>query len=273
MNKFYIRLLREFFFAGFGGFIILWVSILTYSHFFGDNSHNILLSFSSFMDSLRTLVAYWNSYDLWGPNSMNYYMGPLLNGVMSPVTITIVWIFISIFLLFVLKGHKINKLYFANFIFSFIIIGWLLLDLRWQLELWTRLMDTHGQYSKLEGSQKATNLDFNILQSSQKVLMELPKKPVRLFIIEKGKTQIYERYFSRRLMYYLLPHRVSVASPNIFKIANFDNDDFILFLNGVSVMQYYNVLQNNLVANTNLYLKSHSHIPAVGTLFRVSEDN
>lgn len=85
-------------------------------------------------------------------------------------------------------------------------IAWLVLDGKWQVDLWRQLEDTKYLFAgKSHHEQHLAASDVDIYVYAKKLREKvLPKEPARIFIFSEA----HRSYWRVKLMYYLLPHNV-----------------------------------------------------------------
>jgi hypothetical protein len=83
------------------------------------------------------------------------------------------------------------------------LLGWLLLDLRWQWELNQRLGQTVARFAGKEMTERRlADLDGDFYRFLLEVRRRLPEKPVRLFIVSNDPSG----FLAGRARYHLSPH-------------------------------------------------------------------
>ena len=222
------------------------------------------------METLKIVIHDWHIHEPWNWRSIDHHKGASHIVLLSPVPMTVLWILLSIMILITIKGTKTKRTITYGLI-TFILTGWLILDIRWQWELMARVRESYDQFGNIGIGDKATSIDIRILKASKNILLNLPKEPIRIFIVNRNQTASYSKYFSYRLFYYLLPHRASVASPEILDSANLVENDFVFFPIG-SGPGLLNPKTRNIADNTgNLSLIFQYNFPGAGSLYRISK--
>ncbi len=235
------------------------------------NTFTLHLPSPNLIETLKILFQAWRTHYPWNWRSIDYHKDASNIIPLSPVPLTVLWILLSttIFLPTIKRRAKRTIIYG---LFTFIIIGWLILDIHWQWELIARGKESYVQYGHRGTGDKATSMDRNILQASKDLLLHLPKSPIRLFIIN-NKNPDYSKYFAYRLFYYLLPHRASVASPELLDSANLDENDFVFYPVGTIPGILKPKIRKYSDSNDKLSLILHYNLPGAGMLYRVLKGN
>lgn len=222
------------------------------------------------METLKILFHDWHTHEPWNGSSVNYHRGGSRIVLLSPVPMTVIWILLSVMIIITIKRTRTKRTITYGLI-TFILTGWLILDIRWQWELIARGNESYEQFGNLDIGDKATSMDMKTLKASKNLLLYLPRKPIRLFIINRNQSSIYSRYISYRLFYHLLPHRASVAGPELLDSANLVENDFVLFLldSGPGLLK---PKIRKFSGNTdNLSLIFQDNFPGAGSLYRISK--
>jgi hypothetical protein len=101
------------------------------------------------------------------------------------------------------------------------LLGWLLLDLRWQWELSGRLDQTVERFAHQDATgRRLADLDGDLYRFLLDVRQHLPKQPVRLFIVSADPGG----FLAGRARYHLLPHNNSLSfmqPPNTARAGNY----------------------------------------------------
>ena len=82
--------------------------------------------------------------------------------------------------------------------------GWMLLDLRWQANLWRQLGDTAAAFAGKSTEEKhASGVDRELYALAQRVLAKLPQPPARIAVLARNDSLRF------RVAYFLYPHSVN----------------------------------------------------------------
>jgi len=161
---------------------------------------------------LSTIWSEWTAFTGWSQTSINILVGMPPKSILSPTLATGAWCGLAIFLYaswclaVAIKTRKKPK---ASIIVltSIVLIGWLMLDLKWQIELFHQLSDTKYLYAGKNTEEKHLAAEDGELYAYIKHLKTtvLPDDPARIFILHDSDGHNYWRL---RAQYHLLPHNV-----------------------------------------------------------------
>jgi hypothetical protein len=135
----------------------------------------------TFGDLLRWAWEEWTSFEDWSQRSINYTAGAPLDALFPPVLMVALWVGFGGLLYALLDPPRRRKLtpYAALFL-----LGWLVLDLRWQWDLHLRLEQTVERFAgKNEEERRLAALDGDLYRFLLEVRQRLPERPTRLFIV------------------------------------------------------------------------------------------
>ena len=204
----------------------------------------------------------WSAFEDWSQRSINYASGAPLDALFPPVLIVALWIGFSAALYAGFNPphrHPGAWLPYA----ALFLLGWLLLDARWQWELSRRLERTVERFAgKDMNERRLADLDGAFYQFLLEVRRHLPEKPVRLFIISQDPSS----FLAGRARYHLLPHNGYMGftrPPDAVRV-----DDYVLLLTPLPGMRYDRQQQALTWENGRLLAEVQYSAPP-GTLFRV----
>jgi len=144
----------------------------------------------------------WLEFNGWRGSSINVTPGGRRDSLWPPLFAVAAWVGLALLIAILLTRARWRV---AIVLFLF---GWLLLDLRWQGELWYNLNKAHARYAGLSADEKRRAADdgelYNLIA---RIKQALPAEPVRLLLLTGG-TDPADRYVSLRARYHLLPHNV-----------------------------------------------------------------
>ncbi len=143
--------------------------------------------------------------------------------------------------------------------------GCLALDLRWQRQLASRLVETYERNGHLPVTERpGARTNARIAQAVGRTRQALPAQPTRLFILSKDPSG----YVTHRARYHFLPHRV-FATDRLPSLGRIHGGDHLLVLAQPEMARYdqqQGLLINNKVAVPVEFL---DQVPGFGTLYRV----
>ncbi|MEO6423184.1 MAG: hypothetical protein ABIR84_11035, partial [Candidatus Nitrotoga sp.] len=140
--------------------------------------------------------------DQWQGTSINFVDGDAIDKTVSTVLDIAAIILLSLVLSLILSVAKIIPLNMAM-VGGMIFLGWFLLDIRWQVNLFQQLDLTHQQFAgkTWEGKHLAAE-DGALFDFMRKVKATLPSSNNRIFYFSD------DAYFLRKGAYHLYPHNV-----------------------------------------------------------------
>lgn len=217
------------------------------------------------LNVLRSLAGDWTHREPWTGGSINFNVGTPSTGLLpTPTTLVALWIGLSS-LLFVLLSRYSCSCHLGVGLAILFLSGWLLLDLRWEWQLATRLGETYARYGHLTPEQRPRAMpDARIGMAVAQLHEILPHQPGRIFILSKDPNG----YAALRARYHLLPYRVYIADwlPKQEQVQ--EGDHFLLLANQNKIR--YDVTKNQLISpHTSLSVEPAGKVPGFGDLYRL----
>jgi hypothetical protein len=165
--------------------------------------------------TLQLLEQLWQelwAFEGWGGYSVNFIFGGKADALFPLVIATALWVAISALVFKALSVFAYRRLRPPNIvpIAVFFLTGWIILDARWQIDLWQQLRNTHQLYgNKSLAEKRLVDKDADIYRDIREIANFLPKEPARIFVVSadpkgRGTTE----YLRLRSHYHLLPHNV-----------------------------------------------------------------
>jgi hypothetical protein len=209
----------------------------------------------------------WAFLERWSQRSINFIEGMPRKALLPAVPAIALWVGVCFVIYLGLFFTRRVPLTIAPFS-VFILAGWLILDARWQWNVWHQLELTKEQFSGKHWEEKyLAGEDGALFRFILKIKQLLPAEPVRLFIISAdpyGST----RYLRSRARYHLLPHNVFPLLSSLPE--QFQSGDYLLIFPPLPDLQYDQ--------KARLLKDKHHSIPAElihrtssGVLFRVQD--
>lgn len=155
----------------------------------------------------RAMVSDWSTLRKWSMASINSAGDTARHSRLSPTLVGASWAGLAL-LLYVswslgrFRGKP--KTCMAEGLLLLIMIPWLMLHGRWQLNFWAQLQETHQLYSgKSQEEKHQLAEDADIYRYAQILKNNLlPQTPARIIILHKD----FRSYQRLKMQYYLLPH-------------------------------------------------------------------
>ena len=171
--------------------------------------HRVRLVPSSPGSWLGALWREWTTFEGFDGHSTNFVIGgsSQMSQLIRPVPAVAAWLGLALLLyaLFVASGRWSWD---ARVTGSIVVLGWLLLDARWQLDLWRQLGITHERYAEKSWPEKRLAAeDGELFRFAMEVKRRIPEEPQTLFVLTQSPESA-DRYLALRSRYHLLPHNV-----------------------------------------------------------------
>lgn len=209
----------------------------------------------------------WTVFEDWSQRSINYTAGAPLDALFHPMLMVALWVGFSAALYAVFdhprRAGEPRWPYAALFL-----LGWLVLDLRWQWDLGRRLDRTEARFAGKEGDERRlADLDGDLYRFLLEVRRRLPEQPARLFIVsaDPGDSTSYQ---AGRARYHLLPHNgfMGFSQPPSASMAH--EGDYVLILSPLTGVRYNRERRMLEWARGQLPAEM-LHAASPGALFRV----
>ena len=181
----------------------------------------------------------WTAFEGWGGYSINFIVGGVRKTLISPVLAGGVWVSLSV-VLYLLWSRWRDRQIVAWPVLAMFLLVWLLVDSRWQWDLWRQLTDTRQQFAgKTEFEKRRADVDGPLFEFIQTVRSKLPDESFRLFIVSadpvnRGETE----YLRLRSHYHLLPYNVYSALDRPPTTNQADSGDYVLVFSPISGLQF-----------------------------------
>jgi hypothetical protein len=166
----------------------------------------------------------WTTRQDWSPRSINFAAGATVRPLGSLVLLSAIWVSLSGLLYagwMLAAGRRLRPTPFI----ALFLLAWLLLDVRWQWELSSRLDHTVERFAGKDATERRlADLDGDLYRFLLEVRRHLPEQPARLFIVSADPGG----FLAGRARYHLLPHNNYVSflrPPNTARA-----DEYILVL-------------------------------------------
>ena len=216
------------------------------------------------MELARLAFEEWTVFEDWSQRSINYTAGAPLDALFPPVLMVALWLGFSAALYAVVFHQSRSALKSMPYMALFL-VGWFVLDLRWQWDLHRRLAQTEARFAgKSENERLSAGSDSDLYRFLLQVRQRLPEQPARLFIVSADPGG----FEAGRARYHLLPHNgfMGFSKPPKANVAH--PGDYILLLSPLSGIRYDRDRQQLEWANQRLPAEL-LHFASLGGLFRV----
>lgn len=207
----------------------------------------------------------WTTREDWSQGSINFAAGATSRPLGSLTLLIVIWLSLSAGLYAISRLSAVRPLTPGPFLVLFL-LGWLLLDMRWQWELVGRTERTVARFAdKDETERRLADLDGDMYQFSRDIRQRLPESPARLFIISNDPTG----FQAGRVRYHLLPHNgyMGFTQPPDATRAG----DYVLLMAPLPGVRYDRQKQALEWRDGRLPVEER-YAAALGTLFQVRGD-
>lgn len=186
----------------------------------------LVLESGAAFSSLEVLWSSWLEFRGWTPRSINLLRGTANDYVLSPVPVAAAWVALSCLLLLVFG--MVRRRHLPGTFLVTLLVPWIALDLLWQMELQSQLVQSRAQFGGKTVHQKhLADEDATIYRYITHLKNNvLPTQPVRLVIAHDSRLHNYHRL---KAQYYLLPHNVFNFSSSA-SLHKHGKGDYILVL-------------------------------------------
>jgi hypothetical protein len=271
-----LRFTGHLIFACLGGGLILWLGIwLNNQYGQGETFPAPALAEErisapqpvDFADQLTIMTRDWMKLEPWSGRSINFHAGvQSSNRLITPVLLVVLWVALAS-LLFALSSRSISARQLTGGLAILFLTGWLVLDMRWQWQLATRLVQTYYGHLSITERQEVMP-DARIALAVDRMRQALSEQPPRLIILSNDPSD----YVTNRVRYHFLPNRV-YATDRLPAPRHLQEGDYILVLARTEAVRY-DSQQGLLMGNqTSIPVEYLGRVPGFGALYRVSGGN
>lgn len=209
----------------------------------------------------------WNDWirDLgWTGRSINFTDSAAGAGRIRPLIPVVVWCALAALIHVVLAppwaGFRSWRPYGL-----ILLVGWLVLDARWQWLLLGRLDQTRSLYAGLAGEDRQrVGSDQGFYPFIADIRTRLGVKPARVFLVAPDPTG----YGPNRARYHLLPHNVRLSA-TLDAATGVKPGDAVVLLSPLDRTAYDRLRSELVFGDWRLAVSSELSQPGLGTLFRV----
>jgi len=178
----------------------------------------VSLESASLPKALPNMVKKWFALERWQGTSINFVDGDVIDKKIPPVLAIAAIILLALALNLILAVAKIMPLNIAM-VWGLVFLGWFILDVRWQTNLFQQLELTYQQFSgKTWEDKHLAAEDGALFDFMRKVKAKLPPATARILYFSD------DAYTRGKGAYYLYPHNVLVRNdlPPALQIKNGD---------------------------------------------------
>jgi hypothetical protein len=217
------------------------------------------------LTALRSLARDWTHQEPWNGRSINFHVGiASKDRLLTPALLVGLWVGLGSLLL-VLFNRISSRPHLLRGLALLFLAAWLLLDLRWQWQLATRLGETYERYGHLAPEQRpSAQPDAQIATALAQLHEALPEEPSRLFLLSKDPSD----YMTLRVRYHLLPLRI-YTSDRLPTPEQVQAGDHILVLSNPEVIRFDGTHKRLIDGEVSLAVEPLGKVQGFGGLYRV----
>ncbi|MCC7279358.1 MAG: hypothetical protein IT487_13730 [Chromatiaceae bacterium] len=217
------------------------------------------------LTALRSLAGDWTHQEPWTGRSINFHVGAATKDrLLTPVLLVGLWVGLGSLLLVFFDRLSSSRHLLGGLALLFL-GGWLLLDLRWQWLLATRLEETYERYGHLTPDQRpSARPDAHVVTALDQLRKALPEEPSRIFLLSKNPSD----YLTLRVRYHLLPLRV-FASDHLPNPEQIQAGDHFLVLANPEVVRFDGTHKRLVDGEASLPVEPLSKVQGFGGLYRI----
>ncbi len=222
-----------------------------------------------FADRLTIMARDWMKLEPWSGRSINFHAGVQSSyRLITPVLLVALWVALAS-LLFALSSRRISARQLTGGLAILFLTGWLVLDMRWQWQLATRLVQTHERYGHLPFTERQEAMpDARIALAVERMRQALPEQPPRLIILSNNPSD----YITQRVRYHFMPNRV-YATDRLPAPRHLQEGDSVLVLARTKAVRYDSQQGLLMGKQTSIPVEYLGRVPGFGDLYRVSGGN
>jgi hypothetical protein len=221
---------------------------------------------------LSGMLSEWRFFESWNDHSINFLVGgPRQDALLRPLPAIAVWLLLSIAVYRMLRRNQRRHDLLSGAAVIFM-LGWLVLDVRWQWSLWQQNHISYELYAgKSPRQKKLVQSDAELFRFAQAVKRHLPEQPARVFLVNPDPHGT-SRSSRLRMHYHLLPHNVYSGIASIPDPDKTDEGDYLVILKPITGLNYSQEQHRLIAARQKISLAARLLYSAdLGYVFRVEE--
>lgn len=184
----------------------------------------VTLATASAASEIHTVLREWSTFFPFRGNSFSLPFDEERTHVLSLVVATALAEALAA-LGYVYHARRRRVALDARVLWGIFLAGWLVLDLRWQLNLWKQLGMTAQQFAgKTIDAKHRSEDDHPIYELMQQMRAVLPPPPVRILFLSDNQT------LRTRGGYFLLPHNVNFMRTTVPTFDQLHPGDYVVLL-------------------------------------------
>jgi hypothetical protein len=162
---------------------------------------------------LRAVWSQWMAFERWRQYSINFLVGGIRQPLVFFVPAVAAWLGLALFVLILVR------LIFAKSrdwraVATICMLGWLVLDLHWQVNLFRKLeLSPRNSWGERSYERRLAERDRRLFAFADAVKKKLPSNSQRIFLVSSEEGQY--GYYLLRVEYFLRPHNVYIDASSM----------------------------------------------------------
>ena len=187
----------------------------------------------TFASHIRALFSEWLDFEGWRTTSINRVFGGAPVQQFGLIKFAVVWLCLSIFVLWRLgpapQGRARKPLPAYASLGVLVLCVWLVVDLRWQMDVFRQLTVTAAQVRRAQDDELIwQDVKYAFSRELTQVKAALPEEPHRIFLLVPGLSVENAYYIRFRTPYVLVPHQVYAWGDENLLRHNVRDGDYVL---------------------------------------------
>ncbi|WP_457676852.1 hypothetical protein [Thiolapillus sp.] len=257
-----------------------WKGRITHIGFYlrgGIPDRNLIIHKAGFFQAtpvrrISAILSDWCAIHEWNMSSINSVANAAPHTQVFPVPVSAAWAGLALLIyagwlqLFHGKHHRCT----AAGLLLLVLLPWLMLHGRWQMNLWVQLQDTRQLYAgKTQHEKHLLAEDADLYHYARHLKNDvLPGSPARIIILHRD----FRSYPRLKLQYYLLPHN-SYNYDSFPQAAYLHGGDYILAMGTIPGLRFIPEQGRLQWTGGRSIRVTRLDESGPGTLYRVEEDS
>jgi hypothetical protein len=179
----------------------------------------------------------WTIFSGWSQRSINFIESGPRNALVPLILAVAAWVGLALLLYGIWKVIQRQHWNWrvAGMVF---LLGWVVIDIHWQANLWHQLQETHDRYDGKGWQEKHLAAeDGPLFKFIAEIKANLSSTPQRIFLVA-AKLLEEDDYTRLRARYHLLPHNIYDYGAQLPSQGHAQADDYILILGTVPELTF-----------------------------------
>lgn len=213
----------------------------------------------------------WTAFEGWRGHSINFIVGGVREALLSPVLAAALWVALSaaIYGLFAVAIRRPRALVPFAVIFM---AGWLVLDLRWQVDLARQLEVTRETFAGKSWEEKGlAAVDGDLFRVARGLHGVLEERSANIGVIS-ARADLQGEYVRGRLRYHLAPHHLLWILSDPPSAKHLSGLDYVVFALPVYGIRYDDEQQKLVWPGGDVFPIELIHADAAMALLRLVKE-